>query len=202
MYHIQRETSHTNTQSFQSVGLVLRLFGWRAGVHGRERVEICLRRLWTGRGGRLHADIAVEELGGIIVGAAIAGVVVMVVAVGVVGKEFVVVALASAGGVVARGNLGHGLFEPIDEICEVVVGVLVEVDARLGEAGDHGADEVLRCAVDEGGETADDGEGVEEAGSGDEWWRLGRLCEEFRVGDYWGMIGLALLDRGWRFYAL
>lgn len=150
----------------------------------------------------MYADIAVEELGGIIVGAAIAGVVVILVAVGVVGEEFVAVALASSGGVVARRDLGHGLFEPIDEICEVVVGVFVEVDACLGEAGDHWADEVLRCAVDEGGETADDGEGVEEAGRGDEWWRLGRLCEEFWVGDYWRMIGLALLHRGWRFYAL
>lgn len=183
----------------QVVGLVLGLLARGGGlivvvvgggeVGGEERGR--------GRAGRgLHADVAVEELGGVVVDA-IAFVAVLVIIRRrsrgwrlLVVIVVVVVASAVRGVVVRSRDLGYGALKGADEARQVRVGSLVQVDAGGGQSGDHGGDDVLGGAVYEGGGAADEGKGVEETRGGDERRGLGGLCEELGVGHYGWMAGL------------
>lgn len=178
------EVADGRDEPAQLVGLLLRrgrgaVLGGRGGAARRGGVGQAARR--RGRRG-LHADVPVEELGRVVVAA---GVVVRCVCVlgggGVCGPRE---GRPLPCGVVRLGDLGHGVLQLLDELRQVLVRVLVEFDAGIGEGVDHRADEVLCGAVDEGGEAGDYAEGVEEARGGDQRRGFGRLGEELWVGDY------------------
>lgn len=100
----------------------------------------------------MHANVAVEELGWVVIVAGRLGL--------AVGVAVIVVRLGFGNG---RGDLGDCALELGDQLGQVLVGRVVQGDARVGEAVDHGLDNVFACAVDEGGETAKDVKRVEEA---------------------------------------
>ena len=94
-----------------------------------------------GRGERgLDADVSVEELGRVVVAA-----------------NRVVLGVLFGGPCVFRlgyWDFGDDCFEFGDELCEVLVGCVVERDARVSECVNHRLDDELACAVDDGRQPA------------------------------------------------
>lgn len=207
------EAAEGGGEEGEAVGLLLGLLlgGRGGGISGGGGGRLVVvggggEEGWLGGGGGagrgLHAHVAMEELARVVVGAVVVVAVVLVCGLLLV-VDFITIVVLPARGVVRRGDLGDGALEGGDEAGEVGVGGVVQVDAGVGQGGDHGGDDVLSGAVDEGGGAADEGEGVEEARGGDEGRGLGGLGEELGVGHYRRMGRLCVggdsgFGRGWR----